>query len=79
MPFDWKFRSFRWQTDCFLDHDSLNLVPLYDVPRFPNISKPELFFEEGFWIDTVDPINKALKPILAVIGGFLASSVGRFG
>jgi hypothetical protein len=54
-------------------------VPLYDVPRFPNISKPELFFEEGFWIDTVDPINKALKPILAVIGGFLASSVGRFG
>jgi hypothetical protein len=29
---------------------------------------------ENFGVE-VDPINKRLKPILAVIGGFLASSV----
>jgi len=31
---------------------------------------------ENFGVE-VDPINKKLKPILAVIGGFLASSVER--
>ena len=31
---------------------------------------------ENFGVE-VDPINKTLKPILAVIGGFLASSVER--
>ena len=32
---------------------------------------------ENFGVE-VDPINKRLKPILAVIGGFLASSVDAF-
>jgi hypothetical protein len=41
------------------------------------VSNTELFFEEEFWIDTGDPINKMLKPILGVIGGFRASSVER--
>ena len=31
---------------------------------------------ENFGVE-VDPINKKLKPILAVMGGFLASSVGN--
>jgi len=31
---------------------------------------------ENFGVE-VDPINKTLKPILAVIGGFLASSLER--
>ncbi len=43
--------------------------------RVSNSKKPEMFFEDEFRIDTGDPINKRLKPILAVIGGFLASSV----
>jgi len=34
MPFDWKFPSFRRQTGCFVDYDSLNLMPLYGVPRY---------------------------------------------
>jgi hypothetical protein len=57
--------------------------------KVSNSKKPEMFFEEEFWIDTgamysfvpedylerlVDPIQKKLRPVLAVIGGFLASS-----
>ena len=41
--------------------------------KVSNIRKPEMSFKEDFWVDT-DPIHKTLKPILAVIGGFLASS-----
>jgi len=37
LAFDWKSRLFRWQSDCFVGHPFLNLVPLYDVPRIPLI------------------------------------------
>ena len=60
--------------------------------RVSNSKEPSRFFNEEFWVDTgalysfipedylekigVEPSGKKLKPILAVIGGFLASASG---
>ena len=52
--------------------------------RVCNSKAPERSFEEQFWVDTgalysfvseeVDPVYNRLKPILAVIGGFIGSA-----